>query len=98
VILDSALSDDTIIETNPVLYSKDQPSDEFYLIIQGKVQVCSGYEGFMIEMGSFNYLGVQALMNDRYIPDFSAKVIGYAKLLKVRRIDYRKAIAKNYSR
>ena len=33
---------------NPVLYTRGLETDAFYLILSGKVQVCSGNEGFMI--------------------------------------------------
>lgn len=55
--------------------------------------VCSGKEGHLVELGAFNYLGIDALINDDYKPDFSAKVINYAKLLKIKRIDYLSAIS-----
>lgn len=54
--------------------------------------VCSGNEGFYVELGNFNYMGSECLTNDNYIPDFSAKVIGNAKLLQISREDYRQAI------
>ena len=69
------------------------PSDEFYLILEGKVVVVSGQEGFIIELGPFNYLGSETLTTDIYIPDFSAKVINYAKLIKIRRVDYLNAVS-----
>ena len=47
----------------------------------------------MIEQGAFNYMGVECLTTDTYVPDFSAKVIGHAKLLQISRKDYRKAMA-----
>ena len=78
-----------------MLYKLDEPSDYFYLIIQGKVTVYSGQEGFIIELSSFNYLGVEALLNDRYSPDFTAEVTKYARLLKIKRLDYRNAISSN---
>ena len=78
-----------------MLYKLDEPSDYFYLIIQGKVTVHSGQEGFIIELSSFNYLGVEALLNDRYSPDFTAEVTKYARLLKIKRLDYRNAISSN---
>ena len=34
---------------NPILYTRGLPSEDFYLILSGKVVVCSGNEGFMIE-------------------------------------------------
>ena len=38
-------------------------------------------------------MGVESITNDNYVPDFSAKIIGKAKLLKISRADYRKKIA-----
>ena len=55
--------------------------------------ICSGNEGFFLEQGAFNYMGVEAITNDHFIPDFSAKIIGKAKLLKISRDDYRKKLA-----
>ena len=62
-------------------------------IVSGKVMICSGNEGFLVEQGSFNFMGVECLLNDNYIPDFSAKIIGKAKLLKIKREDYRKCLS-----
>lgn len=68
---------------NPVLYVRGVPSEDFYLILTGKVMICSGNEGFLLEQQPFNYMGTECLTNDNYVPDFSAKVIGKAKLLKI---------------
>ena len=38
-------------------------------------------------------MGVESITNDNFVPDFSAKIIGKAKLLKISRADYRKKIA-----
>jgi hypothetical protein len=38
-------------------------------------------------------MGIEAITNDNYTPDFSAKIIGNAKLLKITRADYRKKLA-----
>lgn len=35
--------------SNPVIYVRGVKSDSFYLILHGKVMICSGSEGFMIE-------------------------------------------------
>ena len=78
---------------NPILYVRGVPSDYFYLILSGKVMICSGNEGFFLQQGAFNYMGVEALTNDNYVTDFSAKVQGKAKLLKINRVDYRKSMA-----
>lgn len=77
---------------NPILYVRGVPSVDFYLILTGKVMICSGNEGFFLEQGAFNYMGVECLTNDNYIPDFSAKIIGKAKLIKITRQDYRKSL------
>ena len=55
--------------------------------------ICSGNEGFFLEQGAFNFMGVEAITQDNFIPDFSAKIIGKAKLLKITRDDYRKKLA-----
>mmetsp|Transcript_47293 Transcript_47293/g.34578 ORF Transcript_47293/g.34578 Transcript_47293/m.34578 type:complete len:132 (+) Transcript_47293:1174-1569(+) len=74
------------------IYKKGEQSDEFYLILKGKILVCSGQEGFFIELSSFNFLGSEALTNDRYAPDFSAKAIEKTRLIRIKRLDYRKAL------
>ena len=59
-----------------ILYKKGYHSDTFTLILRGTVLVCSGSESFMVELHSFNFLGMEALLNDNYVPDFSARVVG----------------------
>ena len=85
---------------NAVLFIRNLPCDSFYIILSGKVTVCSGNEGFMTNMGPFSFLGVDALLSEQYKPDFSAKVINQAKLLKITRHSYMKAISniKNFQR
>lgn len=78
---------------NPVLFIRGVANDNFYLILSGKVVICSGNEGFFLEQGAFNYMGIDCLTNDAYKPDFSAKIVGKAKLLKISRDDYRRAMA-----
>lgn len=53
----------------------------------------SGTEGFIVQLSTFSYFGLDALLNDTYIPDFTARVSKYARVLKVKRLDYLKAIA-----
>ena len=88
------LEDDELSEMiNPVIYARGVTNENFYLILDGKVSVCSGNEGFLLEQGPFNYMGTECLTNDYYKPDFSAKVIGKAKLLKINKEAYRKAVS-----
>ena len=77
---------------NPILYTRGVEAEAFYLILSGKVTVCSGNEGFMITQSSFNYLGVEALMRANYKPDFSAKVIEQARILRISRSEYQRAL------
>lgn len=77
---------------NPILFIRGVANDSFYLVLSGKVMICSGNEGFFLEQGPFNYMGVDCLINDSYVPDFSAKVLGKTKLLKISREEYRKAM------
>lgn len=81
---------------NPILYVRNIPSEFFFLILSGTVVVCSGQEGFFIELGPFNYLGIDALVKpaQEYLPDFSAKVINKARLLKITRDQYQKMLQK----
>lgn len=46
---------------NPILFVRGVEADSFYLILSGKVMVCSGNEGFLLEQGSFNYMGIECL-------------------------------------
>ena len=78
---------------NPILFTRGIESDSFYLILSGKVSVCSGNEGFMITQSAFNYLGAESLSRDDYRPDFSAKVMESARILRITRTKYRKAIS-----
>lgn len=61
---------------NPVLYHRGIRSEHFFLIISGKVAICSGNEGFIIEKGRFEFIGMECLTNRDYVPDFSCKVLG----------------------
>lgn len=75
-----------------MIYRRNESSDEFVLILKGKVLVCSGEEGFFVELSSFNFLGVDALIYDKYAPDFSAKATEKTRILKIKRSEYRKAL------
>jgi len=72
-LLNNDKMDDLI---NPILYVRGVPTDMFYLILSGKVMACSGHEGFFVELTQFKFMGVDSLLSDQYVPDFSAKVIG----------------------
>ena len=76
-----------------MIVERGKPCEEFYLVLSGKVVVLSGEDGFIIPLSTFSFFGMDSLTNDNYLPDFSARVSGHAKLLRISRIDYRKAIS-----
>ncbi len=78
---------------NPVIYCRDVPSPYFHLILHGKVQVCTGEDGFLIDMSNYSHLGENALLSSKFKPDFSAKVIKYAQMLRISREAYMTAIS-----
>jgi len=45
-------------------------------------------------MGPFNHFGLQALLQKEYQPDFTAQVINFAKVLRIKKIDYLGALTK----
>jgi len=44
----------------------------------------------MVKLGPFNYLGIDALTKEegKYVPDFSAKVVNKARVLRINRGQY----------
>ena len=80
-------------EISPVLCRRNYVMEDFFLILHGDVTVCSGQEGLLTKLRAYDYLGADALTKKKYIPDFSAKVITYARLLKIKREDYLMAIS-----
>jgi hypothetical protein len=63
----------------------------FTLILLGKVVVESGHDGFISHLSTFSHFGLDCLTNENYIPDFTAKVDKYARVLRINRVDYLKA-------
>lgn len=81
------------IEIPSVLVTRGKVSDDFYLVLQGKVQVESGVENFIVQLSTFSYFGLDSLLTDSYMPDFTAQVTNYARILKMKRIEYLKAVS-----
>ena len=42
---------------NPIIFHRGVRSQHFYLVLSGKICICSGNEGFIMEKGPFNYIG-----------------------------------------
>ena len=75
-------------DINPTLFIRNAPADKYYLVLRGKVEIISGKDGFKVEIGSFSSIGAKALIDEDYKPDFSAKVLGEARLLCITRTMY----------
>jgi metal transporter CNNM len=59
-----------------LLYSHDAPTEHCMLVLQGRLGLCAGREGFKSEAGAFCVLAKEALRTDvqTFVPDFSAFV------------------------
>mmetsp|Transcript_4414 Transcript_4414/g.4944 ORF Transcript_4414/g.4944 Transcript_4414/m.4944 type:complete len:594 (+) Transcript_4414:155-1936(+) len=78
---------------NKYLYKRKVKADYFCLILSGVVEIVSGREGFKSTGTSFTPLGEQALVEENYHPDFTAKSLGDIKFLRIKREEYLSAIS-----
>lgn len=78
--------------SNMVLYSPNRPTPVFTLVLQGKVLIRTGAEGFMLELGSWSTLGNKALAQGRYVPDFEARAVAPCRLLCIHKNHYKAAL------
>lgn len=79
-------------QTDPdtTIYSRDVATKNAYLIINGRVEISAGNDGFISEVGPWTLLGRNALTDDSYAPDFTARVCERpARLLRIPRKLYR---------
>lgn len=62
--------------------------------------VQTGQDNFQITLSTFNYFAQDALLNDNYVPDFTANVSSYARILRINAVNYRRAISdpKNFEK
>ncbi|CAD7694704.1 unnamed protein product [Ostreobium quekettii] len=73
------------------LYRSGQVSKYFSLVLQGRVLVKAGTEEFPSELGPWAYLGLKALVEKDYCPDFTASASGPCRILRLSREHYLKA-------
>ena len=59
---------------NELLYEKNVSSDKFTLILSGKVTIVVGSENFRSDIAAWSVLGVNALEDNQWAPDYSAFV------------------------
>lgn len=63
-------------EDRRVLYKAGEVADHFTIILQGKVTVHAGEEGFVSSLGPWCTLASRALVQMQYIPDYTAVAVG----------------------
>jgi len=85
------------LKSDEPVYQRNQPSSWFTLVLQGKIEIQSGAEGFRSEGGPFTYLGLAALKSDSFIPDFTAKILTHAQILRIKKRQYDDAVRVNQS-
>jgi len=84
-------------QLDEILYERGTPSSYFTLILQGKIEIQSGAEGFRSDGGPFTYLGLAALKNETFTPDFTAKVLLNTQMLRIKKKQYDDALRMHHS-
>lgn len=78
------------IADDATIYTKGVPTKNAYLIIHGRLQIIAGIDGFKSEAGPWTLLGLGALTDNLYAPDFTAKVLERpTRLLRISGKHYR---------
>lgn len=65
------------------LYRKGVESNMFTLVLHGKLEVTTGVDNFVSDFGSWSFLGVRALKQPQFVPDFDARVVKPSRLLQI---------------
>lgn len=80
-------------ESHVTVYKRGVPTQDAYLVIHGRLEVTAGDDGFVSEAGPWTMLGMRALTEDLYAPDFTARVSERpARLLHIPRRTYRRMV------
>jgi hypothetical protein len=78
--------------TNTILYQRGKNSTHFTLILQGKVLIRTGVEGFELELGPWSHLANKGLTTANYLPDFDAAPIPPYRIIRIHRSSYLAAL------
>lgn len=65
-----------------------EPEPLFTLVLQGRVRIIAGDERFRSEAGPWTPLGIGALHDRRYRPDFTAEAVESTRVLRISIDDY----------
>lgn len=74
------------------LYEQGKPSPYFTLILKGQVLIRTAAEVFVLNQGSWNYLGIEALSSSEWAPDYDAAAVPPYRLLRIHRLSYTAAL------
>mmetsp|Transcript_31402 Transcript_31402/g.89121 ORF Transcript_31402/g.89121 Transcript_31402/m.89121 type:complete len:704 (-) Transcript_31402:21-2132(-) len=71
-----------------VLYRMGEPADFFLVVLQGKIIVRAGQEEFESVLGPWCTLGARALVEDYYVPDYTAVGVENLVVIKISKRNY----------
>eukprot|EP00667_Euglena_gracilis_P007205 EG_transcript_7279 len=74
------------------LYTCGVRSQLFTLILAGRVEVVSGQDGYRTQYGMWTHLGLRALVEPDFRPDFTARPVRTCKVLTMSRKLYRRYV------
>ena len=77
-------------ETPPFVAGK--ACDACTVVLQGRLHVVCGSEGFESDRGPWTVLGAPTLRQQNYVADFTARVMEPSRLLQIHRDDYEAAL------
>jgi len=78
--------------SNRTLYEKGKAADFLTIVLQGKIQVTSGSDRFVSELGPFSVMGLKALSEETYVADFTAEATEACQILRIKKGPYISAL------
>lgn len=84
-------------EDRPRLYKRGERATHFTLLLTGKVEVLSGKDAFQSELGPWSFMGLRALTEQTYHPDFDAVLLQDTQCLEIKQSDFA-AVVQNVAR
>ena len=80
------------------VYVRGVPTSQCCLLLHGRLQIRAGLEGFLSEVGPWTTLGLSALTDPNYRPDFTARMLEPARILVITRSDLQAVQGKSTQR
>lgn len=86
------------VSTGRYVYVRGVPTSQCCLLLHGRLQIRAGLEGFLSEVGPWTTLGLSALTDPHYRPDFTARMLEPARILVITRSDLQAVQGKSAQR